>query len=100
MSVSRSLKILKNDNHCSHIQVEVDEQTRTVHCSSCERVMDAFDYILGWAKQERRFEMEVEYLKRQLTALHNEKIELSKEVSYMKKKAKDAKIKSLTGSQQ
>jgi hypothetical protein len=62
--------------------------------------MDAFDYLLGWARQENGYEMQVASLRREINLLCNEKEQLKKEVSYMKKKAKDAKIKSLTGSQQ
>jgi hypothetical protein len=30
---------------CSHINIEVDAETRTVHCADCDIVMEPFDYL-------------------------------------------------------
>lgn len=93
--VTRSLKRIDNEKFCWHNNVEVDEHERTIHCADCDKAIDAFEYMVRWANEERRYEMEVTYLKRELAALHQEKAELKKEISYTKRKIKDKKIKEI-----
>jgi hypothetical protein len=88
---TRSLKIKEEPYpKCEHLRVTLDEHNRSIECSACGEQMDAFAYLLRWAGQQRRFEMEVEYKKRELANLSNELADLKKSVSYVKKKAKSS----------
>lgn len=86
----RSIKTHSKQNYCDHLSVEADIETRTVSCSKCNRVIDAFDYVWSWACNERRFTMEVDILKQDISRLAREREELRREVSYMKSKKKRA----------
>lgn len=42
-------------SHCKRIVV--DEDTRTIECKECGRIVEPFDYLAGWAKEgDRRME--------------------------------------------
>jgi hypothetical protein len=86
MTVTRSIKRSGERKYCQHHHVEVDEQERTVRCTDCNSLIDAFEYILTWANQEHSLEMQVAYLKKELRTLNDQKAELLKTVSYMKRK--------------
>lgn len=73
--------------YCAHPRTEIDEMERTVECLDCGKKLDAFQYILDWANQERRYEMEVIHKKRELAKLHAEFEELKKTVGYLKRKS-------------
>ncbi len=83
---TRSMKIKPKEGYCDHLNVEVDEHQRLITCAVCGAVMDGFDYVLRWAGQERRFELECEQLKRELQTLASQRNELKKEVGYLKQK--------------
>lgn len=34
-----------------HSNILVDPKTRTVHCEACGRTVEAFDYLLAWARE-------------------------------------------------
>jgi len=86
MNITRSIK-RKDAPPCQHLNVEVDIQKRVVNCTHCESVIDPFEYILSWANQEKRYELEVEYKKRELLQVMNELNELKKSVSLRKKES-------------
>jgi len=95
--VTRSIEKKREEKWCAHRLVTVDEHQRIVYCRECNAVIDPFNYILGWALDQNRYEMEVEYKKRELTDLFNKVAELKKTVSYLKRKEKDCeKIKNLS----
>lgn len=37
-----------------HKSIFVDEEERIIECKECGKVLDAFDYILGWANEGKR----------------------------------------------
>jgi hypothetical protein len=88
MTLTRSIKRTGDRKYCPHHHVEVDEQLRTVTCSDCNSLIEPFEYILTWANQEHSLEMQVSYLKKELKKMNDEKFELSKTISYMKRKDK------------
>ena len=95
-TVTRSIEKTKVEKWCPHYRVEVDEQTRTIHCRDCNCVIDPFNYVLGWAMDQNRYTMEVDYKKRELAKLYTEMNELKKTISYLKRKGKDPKVKEIT----
>ena len=94
-TVTRSIEKVKVEKWCPHYRVEVDEQTRTVNCKDCGCVIDPFNYILGWAMDQNRYTMEVEYKKTELKNLYTTISELKKEISYIKRKGKNSNVKQL-----
>lgn len=92
LKLTRSIK-MDSTRYCDHKRVVVDRQERDVRCEDCGSKVDAFDYILSWANQQHRYEMEVEYKKRELAKLQGEIDELKRSVSYVKRKSKhDVKL--------
>ncbi len=88
LTLTRSIKKKSGAPQCNHMRVEVDTHERIVVCQDCGGKVDPFDYILVWANQESRFEMEVEYKKRELSKLYSEFEELKKNIQYVKRKGK------------
>jgi hypothetical protein len=39
---------------CLHFQIEYSVRQRTVRCRQCNRLVDAFDWLVGYAERETR----------------------------------------------
>lgn len=55
-------RIKKNMSFCLHRQKQVDAIARTVTCSECKVVMDAFDALLELARNHERLKEQREHL--------------------------------------
>lgn len=88
MIVTRSFDLKRKTTHCMHWRVEVDEEKKIVTCQDCNHVIDPFQFVLTMAFDEESIEYRVTELKRKLKSLSDEYDQLSKTVSYMKRKNK------------
>ena len=69
---------VKRAHHCACQSIEIDEYERTVFCRSCGRRLDAFDFLLQWAKTGNAYAEKGEQLKQQAIDLGH-KIEAAKQ---------------------
>lgn len=89
-NVRATMKIAP-DTYCDHKYVELDEDTRQITCNECKKVIDPFEFVLGWAKEERRQIWNLQDLHRQIAERTLERDELLKEVKSLKGKRSRAK---------
>lgn len=57
---------------CDHVRVVLDQEDRSVHCSKCGLVIDAFEILLREAEKNRREEGFLAKARGELASLHNE----------------------------
>ena len=70
---------------CSHIGVEINEETRSVHCQKCDIVLDPFEYLKKVCYQdEHAFYTHVQ-LKMEVEKLNKTYSNLIKEIARLKK---------------
>lgn len=72
--------------YCSHRTVEVSKQSRTVACTECGSIIDAFDYLHGLARKEIG-------LFEQLDMLKKEEAELTKRVEALRHEERNVKAR-------
>lgn len=80
---------------CLCRQIFVDEQTRTIQCQSCSRVIDPFDYLMKSAKKQQNTVFEIEAsrktlgeLQEQIQDLRRERQNLKAQVDRLRKKVR------------
>ena len=69
---------------CQHRHIIVCEKSRSLECDVCGAVIDAFDFMLRWAKEDRSLEYRLKQLRDELKRL-GEKL---KKLRRMEKNAK------------
>lgn len=70
--------------YCNHLPITVDSHTRTCTCRDCGATVDAFDWLLSWAKKEEGEVMAI-------TGLRKEKEKLEADVQDLKRQRANAK---------
>lgn len=70
--------------YCNHFPITVDSHSRTCTCRDCGAVVDAFDWLLGWAKREDGEVMAI-------TGLRKEREKLEEEIRDLKRQRANAK---------
>ena len=58
--------IIKETRLCLHKAIIVHEADRIITCSACNAVLDPFNYLLEWAKGDRRIEMWRQHAEKEL----------------------------------
>jgi len=72
--------------YCNHRTVEVDKHTRSVACTGCGSIIDAFDYLHGLATKEIG-------LFESLDRLRKEETELTKKVAALRNEERNVKAR-------
>jgi len=89
-------EVERKSDYCMshHKKVEVDEHERLIICKECGKVIDPFDYMLGWAREGTRRMQRLKSLDDEIRHKHNEletmKAVLAREKSKVRKINPDA----------
>ncbi len=84
---------IKKHSYCGHRYVELDAQTRMVHCRNCGALRDSFDVLLLYADRELRFYANDLSLKRQREELEVIVADLKRQARNARARLKRAKKK-------
>lgn len=72
---------------CDHTRVVLDQEDRSVHCSKCGLVIDAFEILLREAVKNRRKEGFLAQARGELASLHNAVSDQRKLLKQLRKSA-------------
>lgn len=74
----------RKEPHCSHNNVEVDEDERVLSCATCGAKLSAFDWILREAKRETNSLTQIHHTKELIKKTKMEYFELQEEVQKLR----------------
>jgi len=78
---------------CKHLNVEVDEATRTLTCRDCREETNAFDWVSDWARNQTIDFSRADAVERHLDELRKKMTEATKELKSLEAKIKRRKAK-------
>lgn len=78
----------KRFRSCDHVHVALDEETHLLECQKCNAWIDAFNWLMCWARREEQLDWRLRDLMGQIEFLEPRCEELKKQYGYLKRKGR------------